>query len=78
MTVRGTDLASQPSYRPGMDRRRFLLTSLAGALTAPRAAQAQAGTSPVRGGAFYGKTKPERCFATEDEARRAGCRRSKR
>ena len=32
----------------------------------------------VRGGAFYGKTKPERCFATEDEAHQAGCRRSKR
>jgi putative ABC transport system substrate-binding protein len=28
-------------YRPGMDRRRFLLTSLAGALTAPLAAEAQ-------------------------------------
>jgi len=32
----------------------------------------------VRGGAFYGKTKPERCYATDDEARQAGCRRSKR
>ena len=32
----------------------------------------------VRGGAFYGKTKPERCFATEEEARLAGCRRSSR
>ena len=32
----------------------------------------------LRGGAFYSKTKPERCFATEDEARQAGCRRSKR
>ena len=38
MTVRGT---SPPRYRPGMDRRRFLLTSLAGALTAPLAAGAQ-------------------------------------
>src|SRR3989442_15917803 len=30
------------------------------------------------GGQFYGKTKPERCYATEDEARRDGCRASKR
>ena len=29
------------AYRPDMDRRRFLLTSLAGALAAPRAAEAQ-------------------------------------
>ena len=40
MTMRGTGLASQPPYRPGMDRRRFLLTSLAGALAVPRAADA--------------------------------------
>jgi hypothetical protein len=32
----------------------------------------------VPGGQFYGKTKPERCFATEEEARRDGCRKSKR
>jgi hypothetical protein len=32
----------------------------------------------VRGGGFYEKTKPERCYATEEEARRDGCRRSKR
>jgi hypothetical protein len=30
-----------PPYRPGMDRRRFLLTSLAGALAAPLATVAQ-------------------------------------
>jgi hypothetical protein len=30
-----------PPYRPGMDRRRFLLTSLAGALAAPLAAEGQ-------------------------------------
>ena len=29
-------------------------------------------------GAFYGKTKPERCYATEEQARQDGCRRSKR
>lgn len=30
------------------------------------------------GGAFYGKTKPERCYATETEAMQDGCRRSRR
>jgi hypothetical protein len=30
------------------------------------------------GGEFYGRTKPEKCYATEEEARRDGCRRSKR
>ncbi len=29
-------------------------------------------------GQFYDKTKPERCYATEEEARKDGCRRSKR
>jgi micrococcal nuclease len=30
------------------------------------------------GGAFYGKTKPERCYASDEEARQDGCRASKR
>jgi hypothetical protein len=30
------------------------------------------------GGSFYGKTKPERCYATEAEAQQDGCRKSKR
>ena len=30
------------------------------------------------GGQFYGKTKPERCYATELDAQQDGCRRSKR
>jgi hypothetical protein len=30
------------------------------------------------GGRFYDKTKPERCYATENAARKDGCRRSKR
>ena len=34
-------MTKQPSYRPGMDRRRFLLTSLAGALAPSLAADAQ-------------------------------------
>jgi hypothetical protein len=29
-------------------------------------------------GRFYDKTKPERCYATEEEARKDDCRRSKR
>lgn len=32
----------------------------------------------VPGGAFYGKTKPERCYASADDARADGCRASKR
>ena len=32
----------------------------------------------VQGGQFYGKTKPERCYATEADAVKDGCRRSKR
>jgi putative ABC transport system substrate-binding protein len=35
------DLIRRPPHHPGMDRRRFLLTSLAGALAAPLAAEAQ-------------------------------------
>jgi hypothetical protein len=31
----------------------------------------------MKGGQYYGKTKPERCYATEDEAGKDGCRRSK-
>src|SRR5262245_38395198 len=30
------------------------------------------------GGQFYGRTKPERCYATEVEATQDGCRRSRR
>jgi hypothetical protein len=30
------------------------------------------------GGEFYGRTKPERCYATEGDARQDGCRRSSR
>ena len=30
------------------------------------------------GGEFFNKTKPERCYASEDEARQDGCRRSSR
>ena len=32
----------------------------------------------VQGGQFYGKTKPERCYATEADAVKDACRRSKR
>jgi len=32
----------------------------------------------MSGGQFYGRTKPERCYATEAEARQDGCRRSRR
>ncbi len=32
----------------------------------------------VPGGQFYGKAKPERCYTTEADAVKDGCRRSKR
>ncbi len=32
----------------------------------------------MKGGQFYGRTKPERCYATEADAVKDGCRRSKR
>jgi len=32
----------------------------------------------MQGGEFFGKTKPERCYATEADAVKDGCRRSKR
>lgn len=34
--------------------------------------------SHLPGGQFYGKTKPERCYAIAEEARRDGCRPSRR
>ena len=40
------DLIRRPPHHPGMDRRRFLLSSLAGGLAAPLAAGAQ-GTRKV-------------------------------
>jgi putative tryptophan/tyrosine transport system substrate-binding protein len=57
MTVRDNGLASQPPYRPRMDRRRFLLTSLAGALAAPLGAEAQSAGRVHRIG-FLGNTTP--------------------
>jgi putative ABC transport system substrate-binding protein len=45
-------LTPDPPYRPGMDRRRFLLTSLAGALAAPLPSLAQE-TKVWRIGFFY-------------------------
>lgn len=32
----------------------------------------------VPGGQFYARTRPERCYASEADAMRDGCRRSKR
>jgi hypothetical protein len=37
----GLDLIRRPPHDPGMDRRRFLVTSLAGALAVPLAIEAQ-------------------------------------
>jgi putative ABC transport system substrate-binding protein len=42
------DLLTHPPHHPGMDRRRFLLTSLAGALATPLAAEGQQAAKVVR------------------------------
>jgi hypothetical protein len=39
---------------------------------------AERGISHMKGGQYYGKTKPERCYATEADAVKVGCPRSKR
>ena len=44
----------------------------------PIKGNAQSGIYHMPGGEYYNKTKPERCFATEQEAQKAGYRRSKR
>jgi len=46
MSAQGIGLAGQPPHHLGMGRRRFLLTSLAGALAAPLAVEGQAGKAP--------------------------------
>ena len=45
-TARALTLTAEPPYRPGMGRRRFLLTSLAGAIAAPLAAVANSACQP--------------------------------
>jgi hypothetical protein len=49
---------SAPPYRPDMDRRRFLLTLLAGALAAPPTAGAQETKVYRLGGLFQGSPPP--------------------
>lgn len=41
-------------------------------------ANAQSGIYHVPSGQYYHKTKPEKCFATEEDAQKAGYRKSKR
>jgi hypothetical protein len=55
VTGQSIHVARQKPYHPGMDRRRFLLTSLAGALAVPLAAEAQTGAN-----------MPRLCFLTFD------------
>jgi hypothetical protein len=47
MTVEDAGLASSTPRNPGMDRRRFLLTSLASALTKPLVTEAQSPAARV-------------------------------
>jgi micrococcal nuclease len=58
-----------------------------GAWTCPRAQPIKGNFSPTTGerctfhmpdGELYGATKPDRCYATDEEARQDGCRRSRR
>jgi putative ABC transport system substrate-binding protein len=58
-------------YRPGMDRRRFLLTSLAGALTAPRVAEGQQAGKMSRIGVLMNLFPPD---ADPPQALRQGLR----
>lgn len=44
----------------------------------PIKGNAQSGIYHMRYGQYYDKTSPERCFATEEEAREAGYRASER
>ena len=55
MTVQDADLASSTPHHPGMDRRRFLLSSLAGALAAPRAVAAQSASRVQRLAVYTGR-----------------------
>ena len=58
-TVRGAlDLIRRPPYRPAMDRRRFLLTWLAGALAAPLAASGQSRAKMPRVGVLVAESAP--------------------
>lgn len=53
-----THIAAHPPHHPSMDRRRFLLTSLAGALAAPLAAQAQQAGKVSPTGALKATMRP--------------------
>ena len=44
----------------------------------PIKGNAQSGIYHMPGGQYYKETRPERCFATEQEAQEAGYRKSKR
>jgi hypothetical protein len=84
--------ADQPSSQPSSERKKSATTFHAG--VPPQNTWACPATHPIKGnfttysgerciyhapgGAFYGKTRPERCYATDEEARQDGCRASKR
>lgn len=52
------DLLTHPPHHPGMDRRRFLLTSLAGVVAAPLAARTQAQLRPYLVGVLNNSFSP--------------------
>jgi putative ABC transport system substrate-binding protein len=58
MTRHSTELTRDPPYRPGMDHRRFLLTSPAGAVAAPLAPEGQQAEEVHRLGYLSSATLP--------------------
>ncbi len=82
----------QSADQPGGDRKKATPTFRAG--SPPQDTWTCPATHPIKGnfttssgerciyhppgGEFYGKTKPERCYASGEEARQDGCRASKR
>jgi putative ABC transport system substrate-binding protein len=66
------DLHPHPPHHPGMDRRRFLLTSMAGAIAAPVGAEAQQAGKVRRIGFLGGTTVPELVEALRQGLRELG------
>jgi hypothetical protein len=59
MSVHCTGLASHPPHHPGMDCRRFLLTSLTSAFAVPRGAGAQQAGRMYRIGYLFDARPPD-------------------
>ena len=76
MSAQTPKAASQPEKRPGVSASGMSCppdTPIKGNFTTYSGERC---IYHVIAGEFYGKTRPERCYATEDDARKDGCRRS--